>query len=628
MKHKYILFILLTSSSLLALAQAPNLQLESDKKMIPVKLLAGMNWTMAINVSNSACRSQMPIGAVDSQGKAYVVWTESKTDIDNGPREIMFNTNRFGQWGTATTVNPVNYDPVYDEGFTCFAITLEGTGYFAYQDRDSAGLKSIFVKEYNNGTWSLAENISLQTGGDSFYASLAVSPVEKYLYAVFMNDTNARDGLTFRCRNLSTHTWGPSYVLPLESDTKYMPHMTVDKTGTLHLLYISRSYGDSDIWYAKNPEPWNINRWTSPIVLTSATGFGWINPRIVADNDGDIYIVWQDKSTGSGEILLKKTISGVWQPTENISQTFDPSEQPAIAVDPTTKEIYIAWRELVDGANWEVFMKQYEEETAGGQKKWSSIINFSRSQYYSGESWLVMDQNKNVHLFYVETVGSNSQIMYAVKKKGATPKPLAPLNLTLDTRLDASETKKINKLVWQANPDNANLSLKNYKIYRKKSGEADSNFGLVAMVSGTTLQYEDFYLEVPQKFAYRMTALSMYDDESDPTATVTETKVFLFPPLNPVLQTGINKALFYREKINTISFEKNPLNDEAEVTGYEIYRKKAYDTDDQYALIATLNSSTFSYKDRFLQAKQKYTYIITAVQKNGTKSRPSQAVSD
>ena len=67
-----------------------------------------------------------------------------------------------------------------------------------------------------------------------------------------------------------------------------------------------------------------------------------------------------------------------------------------------------------------------------------------------------------------------------------------------------------------------------------------------------------------QKYAYRVTALSMKDDESDPSGTVTETKKFEFPPLNVAVQTGFNKIVFFQLKINTVTLAKNTLNDDAE----------------------------------------------------------------
>jgi lysophospholipase L1-like esterase len=211
------------------------------------------------------------------------------------------------------------------------------------------------------------------------------------------------------------------------------------------------------------------------------------------------------------------------------------------------------------------------------------------------------------------------------------PKPKPPLNPALDTRLDTTETKKTSTLTWQANSENAAIPLKNYKVYRKRSGQADSAFALLASVSSTTLQYEDANLEILQKYVYRLTTLATNNDESDPTTSVTETKKFEFPPLNPSVQTGLNRILFYQEKHVTVTFEKNPLNDEAEVSGYELYRRKARENENEFTAIATLDASTFSYKYIIRPPEsltQKYDYALKAVFTDGRKSRFSAVAAE
>jgi len=175
---------------------------------------------------------------------------------------------------------------------------------------------------------------------------------------------------------------------------------------------------------------------------------------------------------------------------------------------------------------------------------------------------------------------------------------------------------------------NAAIPLKNYKIYRKPIGAADSSFVVISSVSSSVLQYEDSNLDILAKYAYRLTSLSTFDVESEPSSTVAESRKFEFPPLNAALQTTVNRILFYREKNNTISFEKNASNDDNDVNGYRIYRKKATDDDDQFVAIKTLDSSTFSYKDARLPVSPKYAYAVTTVYKDGRESRKSATVTE
>jgi lysophospholipase L1-like esterase/fibronectin type 3 domain-containing protein len=203
-----------------------------------------------------------------------------------------------------------------------------------------------------------------------------------------------------------------------------------------------------------------------------------------------------------------------------------------------------------------------------------------------------------------------------------------PLNLALASRLDATETRKVNALSWQANPNNVQAALKNYSVFRKLAAQADNAFAFLATVGPTTLSYEDTNLDIPTKYAYRVTALTQSNLESAPTAAVVETATFVFPPAGVALTTALDKVLFYEEKYNTIAYERNPLNDDASLAGYLLYRKRTGEDDATFMLIANLSSSTFRYTDGRLQSKQKYAYALTAVTKDGKESKKSAVVTE
>jgi hypothetical protein len=673
-----------------------------------------------VNVSNDWPHSEAPQAAVDGSGKVYVVWTNWKGGLS---RDIMFNTNKSGQWEAPSLVTPVFY-PIDDVGFPSIAATSDGTVHFGYHDAgwfNGAATMEVFWRQYSNGVW--ADMVQLaNTPGSSSYVNFSVSPVDNTLFTAWMEDFSETDTfeLALRYKDGLTGEWSDAYDLHVFSGSpKYWPNLFIDKKdGTGHLVFITRP-GEAVVWYSKNPTPKNPNTWTAPVNIAPGTGLDWSLPRVVADADGDAYVVWYGMVGGAEEVFLRRTINGAWQPTENISQSAGQrSESGTIAVNPETKEIYIAWQEYTD-PDWEIYIKTYEEESPGGQKTWSAVTNFSNNPLKNGEPFMRIAPNGDVHLFYFQGT-DNEEIMYSSKQKeipksitvtspnggesweafslhnitwttqgtvenvkielsanGGTsytdivasapnngtyswtvpntpssnclvriseaasgiptdvsnaaftiavpPTPKAPLSPAIDTRLDSTETKKINKVTWQANPENAAIPLKSYKIYRKVE---NGSFSLLTSVSPATLLHEDTNLDIKTKYSYYITALSLADKESDPSGTVTESKKFEFPPLNPTITTTVNRILFYREKNNTIGFNKNDLNIEADVSGYELHRKKAGESDDQFVLIASLNASTFTYKDGKLSLEQKYAYALKTVFTDGRKSRFSTVVTE
>ena len=73
----------------------------------------------------------------------------------------------------------------------------------------------------------------------------------------------------------------------------------------------------------------------------------------------------------------------------------------------------------------------------------------------------------------------------------------------------------INRLTWEANPDNLGTILR-YKIYRKTRGEPDTSYDLVSEVDATVFGYDDRGLREGAVHIYRITAVDDSGRESPP----------------------------------------------------------------------------------------------------------------
>jgi lysophospholipase L1-like esterase len=209
--------------------------------------------------------------------------------------------------------------------------------------------------------------------------------------------------------------------------------------------------------------------------------------------------------------------------------------------------------------------------------------------------------------------------------------PQPPLSPALDTRLDPTETRKINTVAWQSNPLNtaATVPVRSYRVYRKKAGQTDASFAAIATVGPTVLGYEDEITDVGSKFAYRITALSPVLDESAASATVTETQTFVFPPAAPAVRTVPARSVPSGQKINVVTFAPHPWNDDSLVSGYKVYRRLAGETDDRLVPVATLGPATFRYSDILFRAlTPKRVYAVTTLYRDGRESKKSATASD
>ena len=75
----------------------------------------------------------------------------------------------------------------------------------------------------------------------------------------------------------------------------------------------------------------------------------------------------------------------------------------------------------------------------------------------------------------------------------------------------------INRLTWQANPENEDL-VTAYRIYRKAQGGAAGTQQLISEVANTVFMYDDRGVAKGDLYSYQLTAVDGYGREAEPAA--------------------------------------------------------------------------------------------------------------
>ena len=580
-------------------------------------------WTTPVNISHLPGSSGLPSIAVDNNGKAYAGWEEWYGGV-GAPRDMCFNTNYSGAWGT-TQQNKLDYVAIDDTGYVTIACDPgDGTAYLAYHDADWANANmEVVMVEYARGTKISSGFVSL-TEGASDYVNLAVDPNSRILYTMWFDGLGRQDifELVYRWWNPVTRTWAGGNIVPaFRGRSKYWRDMVIDKTGTAHLVFNLRSPTDS--WYTKNPTPQNESSWTTPVPVTGNTDRDWSWPRIAVDNDGDVYVVWYANTGGyesaTEEVWFRRTEGGVWQAPVNLSNSPTRSEGCTIAVDPESEDIWVAWHEFVAGGSWEIYLRMYSDQ--GGGKAWGDIYNMTNNAAHSAEPCIRLDTQGGLHMVYHDDDGGNQEIFYTQK-----PGIGSPVSIAIDSTLNANESQKTNTLTWAANPSNASLTIANYKVYRKKAADPDSAFVSINQVSGATLTFADTGLESAGRYAYRIASVTSGGAEGQ-SATIMD-KPAVFAPTGVTLTTVANKILFYEIKDNTVSFTAHGFNAPSDVAGYNIYRRLAKEDNAAMTLVGSTAANVFSYTDAKVQGGKKNAYAVKTKFKDGREGNLSTVVAE
>ncbi len=555
-----------------------------------------------VNISHSGSDSGTPLIGVDGNNAAYVAWMEYL-----GKRTFTFATNKSGSWSTPVAFEQVVYD-AEEAGWPVWAVSAGGQCHLSWQDGRVTSY-DIFHISYNNG-WSATTNVSDANAGGSAYSGCAVNPIDNYIYVVWQDGTGREVEWDIVLRYRSpAGTWSAIQTLPV--GTGYMPRIAFDATGTAHLTWTTRGYNTSVVWYSKNRTPQNLSGWTQPIVIEGDTGQDWCYPRIAADKAGNAYFVWLGSAQGVDAIMFRKISSaGVFSDKFLVSTSGATAADGALAVNRDSGLAYVAWAQ-----SGEIYVNSYGTAWTGPQ-------NMTNTAGADVQPSIAVDASGTLHLVYAENVAGNWDIMYLGAPGGSPPpavvKPQPPLALVLNTSLDDTQTLKINALSWARNPENANLTIQSYKVFRKTGSQ---DFAPIATVSGSVYSYQDSGLSVSQKYSYAVAAVAADAQQSDLSEAAVEASTF--QPLGPACKTVTNSALFRREKINVVSWKRNPLNSAITVLQYNIYRKLSTQSDSQYQMIASVGAGVLEYMDRKLSTSDAFYYYVTTVDTGNTESKPS-----
>lgn len=186
-----------------------------------------------------------------------------------------------------------------------------------------------------------------------------------------------------------------------------------------------------------------------------------------------------------------------------------------------------------------------------------------------------------------------------------------------------SQSQQRITLTWEDDPRiQPGTLLGQYHIYR--TTVSANNPQLTAVVPATVHTFIDNNIRLEEEYRYFLSGKSDRDREGPLSDVVIPEQSDPEPPLNVASETLINRAYLYREYINQITWDPNPLNQEDfEIVNYRIYRKLKGQINSSYHQIAEVPASDFTYRDRHLPSKdeaESFEYTVTAVDSDGQES--------
>lgn len=237
----------------------------------------------------------------------------------------------------------------------------------------------------------------------------------------------------------------------------------------------------------------------------------------------------------------------------------------------------------------------------------------------------------------LEFAGQAARLRYAVRFVNSTGQKAAfsnffliepasriagsPTSLTVDIK---QERIGFSWTAPTANVDGSQpLNLIGFNVYR--SGSEREPAKLLNKIPVTDLRYEDKSFEFDTSYFYFVRAVSVGSDgqpvESGESNIVTLKAKDIFSPSAPA-------AITLAATPTTISIFF-PMNPESDIAGYKIYRSiDATTPKSEWQVLTKTLVTTNTFQDNSVESGKTYYYYITASDKSGNVSEPSEVVSE
>lgn len=216
------------------------------------------------------------------------------------------------------------------------------------------------------------------------------------------------------------------------------------------------------------------------------------DPRLIVSGS-NLYVVWQDKSSGNGDIFFKKSANGgtTFGNTINLSKNEGISESPIITA--RGDNVYVVWVDDTSG-NQEIFFKR---STNGGES-FGKTIKLSTTSLPSGQPEIASSGN-NVYIIWSDISGEDEfQKQHILFKRSvdegatfSTAKEIDVISGHLEQRIAASGNNLY--VVWSGG-----FETPDYLLFFRRSVDNGNSFGDRIVLSHTKDQFGDIGAENPR----------------------------------------------------------------------------------------------------------------------------------
>jgi hypothetical protein len=367
-----------------------------ESNSLNFSILSNPKFNDPVNISDNSGKSYEPVIAVDTGNNLNVVWNDF-TSINH---EIYFSRSADG--GSSWSKNDNISSNAGTSRSPAIAVDNAGNINVVWKDFTTGDPEVYFSRSKDEGTsWSTPLNIS-KTG----YADNPAIGTDNsdYIYVVWEEFVLPHYEIYFSRSTDGGSTWSNPVSISNSTNSSGDPDIAVDSTGKLYVVWEKYISYNHEIYFIKSNDK-GVN-W-GQVVNLSKNKYGSLDPSIAVYNS-NVYVVWEDRSSGDEEIYFKRSSNGGanWKQSIILSdKAYYDSYDPAISVDPVGN-INVVWAEH----NYDILYSRSVDNGAS----WSSKVNISNTAWKSYYPKIAVDSAGNINAVWREEYSSTNYEIFFI----------------------------------------------------------------------------------------------------------------------------------------------------------------------------------------------------------------------
>lgn len=557
--------------------------MKTKKAFVFLLLMAGMICQSLsyekTNVSSTSNDSNTPNIAIDSKGKIMVVWAEMDWPIPD-ISDVLYATKKNGEWSEIKET----LSQLYDARSPHIFFDSNGKFHIAYDDGYDDSSKDIFYRNFTfeEGPWSNIQRV-YQSELNSSHPKIHID-IDGKIYVLWVqqygNEMKTRIALNSRNEG---ETWPESYenVSRNTNSSARDPSFKI-RQGNVYVCWEDNRNGTWDIFYSEKIN----NGWKNPVRLRNSGEKYW--PSLALDQENNVHVIY---NSNAGNIYYVKKIGKTWSSPRVISSASSPKGAMDLKVF-KNNTLHAVWRQRTASG----ISIYYSRATPDGY--WFDPLKVAEGKE-SDCPKIDLGDSGDAHIVWEDVDSDNKKDVFYAKviPPGLTPTSLftssddsgiLPLTVVFDSSESTPGEGNIISYWWDFG-DGTELRQGKYVSHTfSKAG----NFTVKLYVTNSSLLVGFYSKKI-------------------------EILPGPFPPTEILVRKAEEGGLFFREKVNILTWKENAKNKgQVLISFYNIYRKLKGQENNHFEKIGQADALAFKYIDRdFLNPEDRdlYSYAISAV---------------